>query len=558
MQSKNMNMKQKTRMGRITLLVVLLLVATVFLASCGGKTEKVSLSMPQSIAPADGGNLTANNLLAVGNMLSSVYDDASFDVRDWLIAASRGYNMIPEEGAFEDKPEYAAQNGTEDPVTVALAVLRKANAQAADSAKISEENFASMNEADLNQLIGLFKTTVVTAQNTGVWDGILRGIGSCLKWITTYLGFGSYIVGICIFAIAVEILMIPFAIKQQKNSIRQAQLRPKEMAIRNKYKGRNDQVTQQKIQKEIQELYQRENYSPMGGCFQLLLQFPILIALYNIVIDPLHYVLGQGTGITAALNSYYTAACAAGGMGNVLSASSRSTISLLSNNGINAFEGIKNFAYFNNGGEVWSSLQAISDVPNFNIFGINFGVNPSLASVDILLLVPIVTFVVYFFSMRLTRKFTYQPTQSGMDDRQAACSNTMMDVTMPMMSTFFAFMVPGIIGVYWIFRSLLTTVKQFIMSRVMPLPQFGEEDYKAAAKEMAGKAPKVAKSENAGRVRSLHHIDDEDYDDTREKALLRKSLMEEKEREEQEKQAKHSPFGAAELKSDKRDDASEE
>ena len=558
MQSKNMNMKQKTRMGRITLLVVLLLVATVFLASCGGKTEKVSLSMPQSIAPADGGNLTANNLLAVGNMLSSVYDDASFDVRDWLIAASRGYNMIPEEGTFEDKPEYAAQNGTEDPVTVALAVLRKANAQAADSAKISEENFASMNEADLNQLIGLFKTTVVTAQNTGVWDGILRGIGSCLKWITTYLGFGSYIVGICIFAIAVEILMIPFAIKQQKNSIRQAQLRPKEMAIRNKYKGRNDQVTQQKIQKEIQELYQRENYSPMGGCFQLLLQFPILIALYNIVIDPLHYVLGQGTGITAALNSYYTAACAAGGMGNVLSASSRSTISLLSNNGINAFEGIKNFAYFNNGGEVWSSLQAISDVPNFNIFGINFGVNPSLASVDILLLVPIVTFVVYFFSMRLTRKFTYQPTQSGMDDRQAACSNTMMDVTMPMMSTFFAFMVPGIIGVYWIFRSLLTTVKQFIMSRVMPLPQFGEEDYKAAAKEMAGKAPKVAKSENAGRVRSLHHIDDEDYDDTREKALLRKSLMEEKEREEQEKQAKHSPFGAAELKSDKRDDASEE
>ena len=68
---------------------------------------------------------------------------------------------------------------------------------------------------------------------------------------------------------------------------------------------------------------------------------------------------------------------------------------------------------------------------------------------------------------------------------------------------------------------------------------------------MAGKAPKVVKSENAGKVRSLHHIDDEDFDDTRERALARKALMEEQAREEQAKKAKDSTFSAPELKSDR-------
>jgi hypothetical protein len=52
------------------------------------------------------------------------------------------------------------------------------------------------------------------------------------------------------------------------------------------------------------------------------------------------------------------------------------------------------------------------------------------------------------------------------------------------------------------------------MSKVMPLPKFTEEDYKAAERELLGKQPKkITKSENVGKIRSLHHIDDEDYDE---------------------------------------------
>ncbi|MBQ1956807.1 MAG: membrane protein insertase YidC, partial [Clostridia bacterium] len=130
-------------------------------------------------------------------------------------------------------------------------------------------------------------------------DIILQGIGTFLGWLSA--GSNSYIVALLIFAVILEAVMLPFSIKQQKNSIRQAKLRPKEMVIRKKYAGRDDKVTQQKMQAEIQELYARENYNPMSGCLPLLVQFPILIFLYQIVVNPLKYVICMTDGAISAI-----------------------------------------------------------------------------------------------------------------------------------------------------------------------------------------------------------------------------------------------------------------
>ena len=131
--------------------------------------------------------------------------------------------------------------------------------------------------------------------------------------------------------------------------------------------------------------------------------------------------------------------------------------------------------------------------------------------------------------MKLTRKFTYQPPSA--QDQQAGCSNNIMDLLMPLFSVWIACTVPAVVGVYWIFKSVLSTVKQFILARLMPVPVFTEEDYKQAAKEMGGKGPKPVKKYNGAtgnpRVRSLHHIDDEDFEDTREKAERRRQAEEE-------------------------------
>ena len=366
---------------------------------------------------------------------------------------------------------------------------------------------------------------VALEPSTNFLDKLLSYIGFVLKWITNVMPFNSYILTLFVFAIFMELVMLPFSIKQQKNSIKQARLKPKEMAIRKKYAGRNDQATQQKVTQEIQELYQQENFNPFGGCLQLLLQFPILIVLYWLVVDPIQYVCGGSKEFISVMYSYITAAQDQGGLGLSLVAKNGSIEifskikEVVSSQGIEAFEGIKSFCA--NGDAVYAEIERIAEFPaNFNIGPLNFGLTPGIDFKNftwdwslLLLLIPVLTFVVYFFSTRINRKLSFQPTQS-VDDRQQACSNNMMDITMPLMSVWMTFMVPAAVGVYWIFKSIIGVLKQFIMSKAMPLPKFTEEDYKAAEKEMSGKQhKKIVKSENVGKVRSLHHIDDEDYDE---------------------------------------------
>ncbi len=584
---KHHKMKTKKITGRIAALTLAILLLLTTLVGCVGNKATPTLPFDEKAFSMDteeelkAHGLKPSELKKIAEIFSAAFGaKEAFDAREALVAANRGYDMTAAD--FDKNADFSANKGLN--LEFAKNVIKKANATAiAAEASVSFTDaelsntektgiLDRLNEADVATLLDAFRQTVDVQKGT-FWDGLLGFIGKILNWITKYLGFGSYVLGICLFAIVIELLMLPFSIKQQKNSIKQAKLRPKEMAIKNKYKGRNDQPTMQKMQTEIQELYQRENFSPYSGCLPLLLQMPIIMALYYIVIDPLHYVLGQGANVTAALTTFATASPAAGGLGMSV-ASNRGTIELLSllkGNGENIIDALGNFQYFSFSEEALVSLdKAVGMIPNFNIGALNFGLTPNFSNLAggywLLLLVPVLTFVTYFLSSKINRKFMYQPaTNDGIDARQQACSNSMMDVTMPAMSAFFTMAVPAVIGVYWAFRSWIGLLKSFIMSRIMPLPKFTEEDYKAAEKEMAGKTKKkINKSKSSGEVRavrSLHYIDDEDFDDTRERGLARKALLEEKEKQEKAEAAERAqklPFGKIALKKDDRKKADEE
>lgn len=375
-------------------------------------------------------------------------------------------------------------------------------------------------------------------------DFITIPIGYILKFFSNICG-NSYILAILLFAILTELIMaLVFGIRQQKNSIKQARLRPKEAAIRKKYAGRDDKPTQQKMTQEIQELYQKEGYNPMGGCLPLLIQFPILIALYNIVIDPLKYICGLSQDAIAQVANII-------GMDT-----SRGTMAMLGpieKMGYEAFQNVEGF-----------TPEVFENMPNLTVFGIlDLSVMPSecmnleaikTVSGWLVLLVPVLTFLSYFFSMKLTRKFSYQPV-TDTQQSQMGCSNKMMDITMPLFSVFISFGVPAALGIYWIFKSLLGIVKQIILYYAIPLPKFTEEDYKAAEKEVFARADKSERVEKSGRVvRSLHHIDDEDFEDTREAALKHKEALAAQEKEEKEKNAqkKSGLFSGVTLKKDDR------
>ncbi len=104
-----------------------------------------------------------------------------------------------------------------------------------------------------------------------------------------WIAQNSYLFGLLFYALVFQLILFPLQIKQQKSQVKMASIRPKEMAIRKKYAGRTDRVTQQRMQQEIQEMYQQNGYSPFSGCLPLLVQLPLVMILCTIVYHPVQY-----------------------------------------------------------------------------------------------------------------------------------------------------------------------------------------------------------------------------------------------------------------------------
>ncbi|MBO5897846.1 MAG: YidC/Oxa1 family membrane protein insertase [Clostridia bacterium] len=264
-----------------------------------------------------------------------------------------------------------------------------------------------------------------------ILDIINIPFGYVIRFCSWLMG-NQYLPALFLFAVIIEIVLLPFGIKQQKNSIKQAKLRPKEMAIRKKYAGRDDQPTKQKMTMEIQELYQKEGYNPMGGCLPLLIQLPIIYSLYAIVTQPLTYICRLSADavnqVMQVAQSFFPS--------HAYSTTNHLTLlsdvrTIAAEHGLGAFSSVEGFS---------QNVTSLADLPDLSFFGvINLGQNPDITVFNWLLIVPVLTFVTYFISMKVNRKLTYQP---AVQDQAMGCSNNMMDITMPLFSTFIAFSFP--------------------------------------------------------------------------------------------------------------------
>ena len=116
-----------------------------------------------------------------------------------------------------------------------------------------------------------------------------------------YSWTNSYLLSLVLFALLVKIVFLPLSIHQQKTQIKGAKLRPKIALIEKKYVGRNDPDSLREKQNEIMEFQQKEGYSPMAGCLPLLLQFPIIIGLYQVIRKPLSFLVNASDKLITAL-----------------------------------------------------------------------------------------------------------------------------------------------------------------------------------------------------------------------------------------------------------------
>ena len=343
---------------------------------------------------------------------------------------------------------------------------------------------------------------LLTAYPGSILGPIAKLLGMLMDWI--YSGISditggrveSVVLSIVIITIIIYMCLLPLTIKQQKFSKLSQKMQPEMQAIQAKYKDKKDQASMMAMQEETQLLYQKYGISPMGSCVQMLIQMPILFALYRVFYNIPAYlsgVKGSFTGLvdsiqqtsgyqdtlvslmekynvvtSSGLNASNAASKLADASGDTLSNYIIDILYKLPSKGWDAlmdgkfFDGIQSavekthdaLLHFN----YFLGLN-ISDTPWY-IIKSNFTDKPDkwLLFVILALLIPVLSYLTQMLNIKLMPQ-----TTNGND--QVASQMKMMNLMMPLISLFFCFTVPVGLGFYWIFSALVRGVQQFFVNR---------------------------------------------------------------------------------------------
>lgn len=332
-----------------------------------------------------------------------------------------------------------------------------------------------------------------------MFDWLYNLLGTMLAWFSSITG--SYALALLLYALLFKIVFIPFAIKQQKNQIAMAKLAPKMEVIRAKYRGRNDQVSMRKQQEEMMELQRKEGYSPLSGCLPMLLQMPIIILLYNVIRNPLSYLAKIPQNIIDIINATVNADGKLDQIGIV------GELNSLAVKDPNLYSSLTEKLQ----GTDWTIPKILDVIPNFDLWGLDLAGKPEILSW--LVLIPILAAGFQWFTMFLSRKLNGNP-QMATADQQSQMSMRMMDLIFPAMTIFLTFSFSAMMGLYWIYQSIIGIIQMLILWKLMPIPKYTAEELKAMQKE----AKKAAKEQQAiiktqPKYKSLHYIDEDDYEE---------------------------------------------
>ncbi len=299
-------------------------------------------------------------------------------------------------------------------------------------------------------------------------------------------------VAIIIFTVIIYLCLLPLTYKQQKFSKLSAKMNPEIQAVQAKYKGKQDQVSMQKQNEEIQAIYQKYGVSPTGSCVQLLIQMPILFALYRVInsvpayVEKIYSVLeqlarniidtpGGVEEITKLINE----------KGSALSVFKKYTevsgnsVKFIAADQVSSIIDVLNRA----SSKEWDAIGAISGIDaatfdttrasfeKFNTFlGLNISNTPMYIIKDALatgawglfigaLAIPVLAALTQWINT------LFMPQASSNGNDSAASMMKSMNVTMPLMSAFFCLSLPCGMGIYWIAGAVVRSIQQVIINR---------------------------------------------------------------------------------------------
>ena len=336
---------------------------------------------------------------------------------------------------------------------------------------------------------------LLLTQDSGIILGpvakILGYLMEGIFFVIDKLGIPNIGLAIILFTVIINLLMLPLTIKQQKFSKLNAKMNPEIQAIQKKYKGKNDQASAMAMQQETQEVYAKYGVSPVGSCLQILIQMPILFALYRVIYAMPAYVskikeaffplvdkLIEQPGSAEFLQGFKNSGMYAKQFKNELFTSGN--LEYVQNTYIDCLNKASSTEWLSISekfpelaGDVSATLEHL-DVYN-SFLGLNIANSPSfilgeaLKTGSYLLVVGAVAIpLISALTQWINTKLMPQPSSGGTGNESTDSvmqSMKVMNTTMPIMSAVFCFTLPAGMGIYWIAGAVVRSIQQILINK---------------------------------------------------------------------------------------------
>ena len=336
---------------------------------------------------------------------------------------------------------------------------------------------------------------------------ITQLFGYPLGWVMwlLYTVIRNYGIALILFTILLKAALFPLSIKQQKSSAKMSVFQPKIEEIQKKYANNKE-----KQQEELMKLYQEHGYNPMSGCLPMLIQFPILFGIIDVVYRPLQHILRLPKDVITQLTEIITAHVE---NPNTYQIELQIVSAVQDPEKASWFAGVS--------GEYLDKIMSF----DYSLFGLDLGIVPTFAW-NLMLLVPILSGITAFLTSWISMKTSPTASQS----QQGGCMMKGMMYGMPLMSVWIAFTVPVGVGIYWIISNLLAIVQSVILNKV-----YSPQRFKAEYEEEMRKIDEQKRAEREKRrKRKLEKGEELSEEDMTEEELKAKKKKERQLREKSE------------------------
>ncbi|PKM72516.1 MAG: hypothetical protein CVU91_09005 [Firmicutes bacterium HGW-Firmicutes-16] len=267
-----------------------------------------------------------------------------------------------------------------------------------------------------------------------------------LLLMTFYNLTGNYGLAVLFFAVVVKVILLPFQMKSKHSMMRTSRLTPYMKELEKKHEG-----NKQKYQEEVAKLYKEEKINPMSGCLWSLIPMVFIFILYNVIRYPFTYLMGIPEAQFNAIKDIVT------NNGGTIPTGTYSQLSLVDyvHNNFSLFNGVSDKLIDLNLNFLGMNL---GEIPSWKFSGVDWSLTSSWLPAVGLFLIPVISGLFAFFSMKLSNAANPQMAQ------QQGSMKTMMYM-MPLMSVYIGFVAPAALGIYWIAQSALATVQDAILNK---------------------------------------------------------------------------------------------